>query len=117
MTQDRHSTGQASRQRAARAPVRGSAFGADMSRGAAFRASGGGQQSAFGLQQRMQIPAAMDISGLLAAPAPTATLAAEPTGVGPHLLAGRLCRSGAEKRRPSHGPHDLHVSAHLSTTS
>ena len=88
--QDRHSAGQASRQLPIRPPGRDSAFGGGKSRAAASRAGGGGQ-SAFGLQQRMHVPAAIDISGLIAAPAPSASVVADPAGENLRALANRTC--------------------------
>ena len=80
--------GQATRQLASRPPARDSAFGGGKSRAAASRAIGGGQ-SVFGLQQRIHFPAAMDISGLIAAPAPRASVAAETSGA---VTVWRQCR-------------------------
>lgn len=85
--QDRHGASQPSRQPAARVRGRDSAFGGGVGRAAVSRAVNGGQ-AAFGLRQRMQVPAAMDISGLIAAPAPRAASVPEPTGVGLRPLAG-----------------------------
>jgi len=79
--QDRHSDGHATRQLATRPPGRDSAFGGGKSRAAASRTGGGGQ-SAFGLQQRMHFPAAIDISGLIAAPAQKTSVVAGPSGEG-----------------------------------
>ena len=66
-SQDRQSTAQASKQLAARAPARNSAFGGGGGRAAGLKSSAGGL-SVLGLQQRMHVPAAMDISGLITAP-------------------------------------------------
>ena len=61
-SQDRHSTAQVLKQ-----PARNSAFAGGESRVAGTKGVTG-KQSIFGLQQRMHVPAAMDISGLITAP-------------------------------------------------